>query len=122
MVFPDNGLIKDIAENYKEIKFVELAGAQLPRSLEDVDAAIINCGYAVDYGLDPINDPIYRDEIDLSNPEQQPFFNIIAARTEDKENPVYLKIVDAYHTKGVVDAINEVYSFAALPAFDYEGK
>lgn len=113
----NNALIKDVTENPKHVKFVEITGAQLPRSLGDVDAAIINCGYATDFGLDPVEDPIYKDEIDLNNPEQQPFINIIAARTEDKDNETFLKIVDAYHTQRVADAIDEVYSGAAIPAF-----
>ncbi|WP_195200808.1 MetQ/NlpA family ABC transporter substrate-binding protein [Faecalispora jeddahensis] len=114
----NNALIKDVTENPKNIKFVEITGAQLPRSLQDVDAAIINCGYAVDSGLDPVKDPIYKDDIDLKNPEQQPFINLIAARTADKDNPAYLKIVEAYHTQRVADAIAEVYSNAAVPAFE----
>lgn len=114
----NNALIKDVTENPKKIKFVEITGAQLPRSLQDVDAAIINCGYAVDSGLDPVKDPIYKDDIDLKNPEQQPFINLIAARTADKDNPAYLKIVEAYHTQRVADAIAEVYSNAAVPAFE----
>lgn len=116
----NNGLLKDITANPKNIEFIEIEGAQLPRSLEDVDAAIINCGFAVDSGLDPVNDPIYKDKIDLNNPEQQPFINIIAARTEDKDNEVYLKIVEAYHSQEVADAIGEVYANAAIPAFDVE--
>lgn len=114
----NNALIKDVTENPKNIKFVEITGAQLPRSLQDVDAAIINCGYAVDSGLDPVKDPIYKDDIDLKNPEQQPFINLIAARTADKDNSAYLKIVEAYHTQRVADAIAEVYSDAAVPAFE----
>lgn len=114
----NNALIKDISENPKNLEFVELEGAQIPHALEDVDAAIINCGYATDFGLDPVNDPLYKDEIDLKNPEQQPFINIIAARTADKDNPVYLKIVAAYQTQSVADAIGVVYANAAIPAFD----
>ena len=116
----NNALIKDVIDNPKNIDFVELEGAQLPRSLDDVDAAIINCGFAVDSGLDPVNDPIYKDDIDLSNPEQKPFINIIAARSKDKDNKTYLKIVEAYHTKAVADAIGEIYSNAAVPAFTAE--
>lgn len=33
-------------------------------------------------------------------------------------NPAYLKIVEAYHTQRVADAIAEVYSNAAVPAFE----
>lgn len=111
--------INDIVDNPRNLTIVELDGSQIARSLDDVDAAVINCGYAVDAGLD-INNPLYRDEIDLTNPEQQPYINIIVARTEDAENPVYLEIVDAYQTAGVYDATIDRFSGAAIPAFDRE--
>ena len=114
-----NGTVSDIAENPKNIRIVEMSGPELPRTLEDVDAAIINCGYATDFGLDPINDPIFKDDIDFSDPAQHPFVNIIAARTEDKDNPIYLEVVSAYHSEGVYNAILEVYHNAAIPAFEY---
>ena len=114
-----NGKVSDIVDNPKNIEIVEMEGPELPRTLADVDAAIINCGYATDYGLDPVNDPIYKDEIDFNDPAQHPFINIIAARTEDKDNETYLKVVDAYHSERVAKAILEVYNNAAIPAFDY---
>jgi D-methionine transport system substrate-binding protein len=113
-----NPTLKDIAENPKNIQFVELPGGQLPRSLPDVDAAIINCGYAVDAGLDPNKDPIYRDKVDLNDPNKKPYINIIAARTADKDNEVYKKIVDAYHSDEIAELIIEVYKGAAIPAWD----
>jgi D-methionine transport system substrate-binding protein len=112
-----NGLLRDITSNPKNLSFIEMAGAQIPRSLDDVDAAIINCGFAADAGLDPVNDPIYKDNIDLSNPAQKPFINIIVARTADKDNEAFKKIVDAYHTQRVADAIAKIYKKAAIPAF-----
>ena len=111
--------IKDITENPKNLKIVELGGSQIPRSLDDVDAGVINCGYAVDAGLD-INNPLYKDEIDLSNPEQQPYINIIVAKTSEAENPIYLKVVDAYQSARVYDATIERFNGAAIPAFDKE--
>lgn len=110
--------LKDIASNPKNLQFVELAGAQIPRSLADVSAAVINCGYAVDSGLDPIKDPIYKDKIDLSNEEQKPYVNIIVARTKDKDNEIYKKIVAAYQQDNVAEAIKTVYKGAAIPAWD----
>ena len=41
-----NGTVLDIVENPKQVKIVELEAAQLPRSLDDVDLAIINTTYA----------------------------------------------------------------------------
>lgn len=110
--------LKNITSNPKKLQFVELAGAQIPRSLADVSAAVINCGYAVDSGLDPIKDPIYKDKIDLTNKEQQPYINIIVARTKDKDSETYKKIVAAYHQDNVAQAIKAVYKGAAIPAWD----
>ena len=44
--------IADIAENPKNIEIKEIDGQSLPRSLEDVDAAVIQIGFAVAGGLD----------------------------------------------------------------------
>ncbi|MBQ8972271.1 MAG: MetQ/NlpA family ABC transporter substrate-binding protein, partial [Clostridia bacterium] len=87
-----NGVIKDIAENPYNIKFTELPGSQLASALPDVDAAIINCGVAVSYGLDPNNDPIYKDDVDLTDPQFKPFINIIVARADEADNPNYQAI------------------------------
>jgi D-methionine transport system substrate-binding protein len=111
-------LIKNVTANPFNIEFIEITGAQIPRSLADVDAGIINCGYATDAGFDPVTDPIFKDTIDLKNPALQPFINLIVARTADKDNAIYKKVVDAYHQPNVADAIREVYKNAALPAWE----
>jgi D-methionine transport system substrate-binding protein len=111
-------LIRNVTSNPFNIEFVEITGAQIPRSLDDADAGIINCGYATDAGFDPVNDPIFKDTIDLKNPALQPFINVIAARTADKDNEIYKKVVDAYHQPNVADAIREVFKGAALPAWE----
>ena len=43
----------DIAENPKNLKFIEIEAAQLPHSLKDVDAAAVNSAYAIPAGLSP---------------------------------------------------------------------
>lgn len=109
--------LKDIETNSLNIQFVELPGAQLPRALNDVDASIINCGYAVDSGLDLKSDVIFVDQVDINNDDYKPYINIIAARTKDKDNEVYKKVVNAYHSEEVKEALKEVYKGAALPAW-----
>ncbi|MDR3085426.1 MAG: metal ABC transporter substrate-binding protein, partial [Christensenellaceae bacterium] len=42
--------VKDIVENPKNLKIVEIEAAQVPRSLPDVDIAVINGNYALDAG------------------------------------------------------------------------
>ena len=109
--------VKDITNNPKKIQFVTMAQAQLPRSLGDVDAAIINCGYAVTAGLDPDKDAIYKDQVDLTNPNQQPYINIFAARTKDKDNPVYKKVVEAYQSDNVAQVLKVIFKGAAIPVW-----
>ena len=113
-----NGVIKNISDNPYDISFVELPGTQVASALPDVDAAIINCGVAVSYGLDPENDPIYRDDVDLTSDLFKPFINIIVARADQADNETYLAVVDAYHSPEVAEAIKIVYGGAAIPAFD----
>lgn len=112
----NNALISDVADNPKNIKFYELDGSQIARSLDDVDAAVINCGYAADAGLD-LDNPLYKDEIDLSDPQQQPYINIIVAKTSDVDNPIYQEVVDAYQSQLVYDATIVRFGGAAIPAF-----
>lgn len=109
--------LADVESNPLNIQFVELPGAQIPRSLNDVDAAIINCGYAVDAGLDLNKDVIFADNIDINSDDYKPYINIIAARTKDKDNENYIKVVKAYNSDEVKEVIKEVYKGAALPAW-----
>jgi D-methionine transport system substrate-binding protein len=54
--------VLDIAENPKKLKFVEFDAAQAPRALDDIDAAAININYTTQAGLDPVKDPILRED------------------------------------------------------------
>jgi D-methionine transport system substrate-binding protein len=114
-----NGQLKDVISNPKNLKFVEIYGAQIPRALPDVDAAIINVYAAVNAGIDVKADAIFALPVDPSNAALKPFFNIIVARTADKDSPWVKDIVAAYQTKRVADAIISVYKAAAVPVFKY---
>lgn len=123
LVLADNGLIKvdpakglnvsmlDVTENTKNLKFVELDAAQLPRSLEDVDAAVINTNYAMEAGLDPAKDPIIREG------EKAPYFNVIAVRIADKSAPWVKEFIDAYHSDAVKSFIAETFKGSVVPAW-----
>lgn len=113
-----NPTLKDIISNPKNIKFVELVGGQIPRSLGDVDAAIINCGYAIDGGLDLNKDVLFKDKIDITDPNKKSYINVIVARTKDKDKEIYKKIVAAYHSDEVAKAITVQFKGAAIPAWD----
>lgn len=107
--------IKDIVENPKNIQFVELASTQIPRSLQDVDAAIINSGVAIDAKLNPVKDSILIE--DVSNDKAKPYINVIVAREKDKDNEVYKKVVKAYRSDDIKQFIQEVYKGVQVPVF-----
>ena len=123
LVLQDKGLIKlkdnvgykptplDITDNPKKIKFVEIEAAQAPRVLDDVDAAVINTNYASQAGLDPVKDPIARE-----NPKG-PYVNLIAVRSEDKDKPWVKTLVEAYRSPEVKKFVEEKFKGSVLTSW-----
>ena len=108
--------VKDIVENPKNLEVVELVAQQLPLSLADAEIAVINNGVAVQANLSPLNDSIY-----IENTESESvvnYYNIIAARTEDKDNPTLKRLVEVYQTEETKKAIEEEYKGASIPVFE----
>ncbi|WP_274308451.1 MetQ/NlpA family ABC transporter substrate-binding protein [Solibacillus daqui] len=104
----DFGLFGDptkITANKLNLDIIPMTAQQTPQVLPDVVAAIINNGIAGQAGLNPGEDPIYRE---LAEDESiYPYVNIIAARAEDKDNEVYQRIIELYHTEEIEKAIKE---------------
>ena len=109
----------DIVENPKNIVFEEVASSSMISILEDVDAGFAYSPNAVDAGLDPQTDPIFKDELDLKNNETQFQFVIIFTGEEgDENNEVYKKIIDAYHSEEVYKVYKEVFKGSTIPVTD----
>ena len=102
--------VNDITDNPKHLQILELEAAQLPRSLDDTAASVINAGYANSAKLDP-NLAIAKED------NTSPYVNIIAAREEDKDNPTYVKFVKIFQTDVVKNYINEKAKGALVPAW-----
>ncbi|WP_420105553.1 MetQ/NlpA family ABC transporter substrate-binding protein [Herbaspirillum huttiense] len=98
----------DIVENPKKIKIIELDAAQLPRSLDDFDAAVINGNYAESAGLSPTKDAI---AVEAST---GPYANVIAVRIADKDKPWVAKLVKAYHSPEVKKFVLEKYKGSVI--------
>ena len=73
--------VLSITSNPKNIKFIEVDAAMLPRSLGDVDAAAINTNYALQANLSPLKDALALESKD------SPYANIIAIRSGDETRP-----------------------------------
>jgi len=98
--------LKDITENKLNLKITEVDAGTTARTLEDVAAAAINSGFAVDAGFTPAKDSIFLEPIDDNS---KPYINIIAVRTEDKDNELYKRVVEIYQTDEVKAIVNRLY-------------
>lgn len=103
--------LSDIQSNPKKFEFIELEAPQLPRSLEDVDAAIINTNYALEAELNPVEDAL------ISENENSPYTNVIAT-TETLQNSEEIKIlIEVLTQEKVAEFIWEHYDGAVVPVF-----
>jgi D-methionine transport system substrate-binding protein len=101
----------DITENKKNIKIKELEAPQLPRVLNDVDAAVINTNYAIEAKLNPTKDAIAIEAKD------SPYANIIVVRTKDKDQAFVKALTKAVNSPEVKKFIEDKYKGSIIPAF-----
>lgn len=110
---PEKGYVPtkaDITKYNVKIEIKEAESATLAKLLPDCAAALINGGNAFTAGLDPQKDSIYTEDVNPeTNEAVESLVNVIVARSEDKENEVYKKIVEAYQTDEVKKTIEESY-------------
>jgi D-methionine transport system substrate-binding protein len=78
-----------IAANPRQIQLVELDAAQLPRSLDDVDAAVINANFALDAGLSPTKDALYTET------RESPYANVLAVNADAQSDPRFHALASA---------------------------
>jgi D-methionine transport system substrate-binding protein len=112
---PGKGLspsLLDITANPKKLKLIELDGAQLPRSLDDFTAAVVNTNHALNGGLDP------RKDVIIQEPQKDnPYGNFVAARIKDKDRPALKTLVQSFQSKEVADFMETKFKGAILPAW-----
>lgn len=103
--------VQDIADNPKNLKFQEVEAAQVPRTLDDVDAAVINTNFAMQVNLVPTKDALSMED------KTSPYVNIVAVREGDEKRPEIEALMKALTSKEVKDFIDSKYKGAIVPAF-----
>ncbi|MQS38639.1 MetQ/NlpA family ABC transporter substrate-binding protein [Streptomyces katsurahamanus] len=103
---------KDIAENPKKLQFKELEAAQIPRVLDEVDAAVINGNYAVDADLSP-----KKDSLVLESAEDNPYGNFLAVKKGNEDAPQIKKLAKLLQSPEVKKFIEDEYDGSVIPAF-----
>lgn len=111
----DNPTIYDVADNPKNIEFVEAEAPAVPKLLPDVDIAIINGNFALQNDLVPSEDAIYLEE-----GEGNPYSNILAWNSESDSEVVEAAqtLDELLHSQEVSDFIEETWPDGeVIPAF-----
>jgi len=100
----------DVTANPKHLKFKELEPAQLPRSLDDVAAAVINNNYAQDAGLSPTKNAIL-----LESAKDNPYANLLAVKKGNEDDPRVKKLAKLLTSSEVKKFILDKYQGSVLP-------
>lgn len=110
---PSNQLatVKDITANPKHLKFREMEAAMLPRTLDEVDLALINTNYALAAQLNPQKDAL------LIEDRNSPYVNYLVGRPDNRDDPKVRALAKALTSATVKNFIAQHYHGAVLPAF-----
>ncbi len=119
----DNGVLKlkdgagtaaterDVVDNPRKLQFKPLEAAQLPRSLEDVDAAVINGNYAIEAGLKPATQALV-----LEKTEGNPYVNGLVVPAGHEKDPNIVTLGKLLQDQKVKDFIKQKYEGSVIPA------
>jgi D-methionine transport system substrate-binding protein len=102
---------RDIVENPKNLKFLEIEAPQLPRVLDDVELAQVSINYLIASGGDP-------ESLLIADGFGDPRYALqFVARTDKKDDPRLLRFVSIYRSQEVKDYINKKYGRFLVPVW-----
>ncbi|WP_297200234.1 MetQ/NlpA family ABC transporter substrate-binding protein [uncultured Flavonifractor sp.] len=104
----------DIAENPKNLDIQELEAAQLPRSLDSLDLAVINGNYALQAGLNAA-DALAVESTD--GEAAQAYVNVLVVKEGRENDPAIQALVEALKSDEVKAFMEENWPGAVVPMF-----
>lgn len=110
----NNPEITDIESYNVQIELVEANAADLCALLPDVEVAVINGNYALDYGIDPNEEAIFAEK-DYADDS---YFCLIAARSDEADSEVYKKIVEAFQSENTKKIFKDEFKGFFVPAWE----
>lgn len=111
---PEAGILAttaDIIDNPKQLKIKELDSGIVGRSLEDLDAAVVNTDWALKSGL------TQTDRIYTETSKNNPYNNFIAVKVGTENAPWVKTLVASYQNEPVKEALAKYYKGTAIPAW-----
>ena len=107
--------INDITENPHNLKIQEIEAAQLPRTVQDVDFAVINGNYAMEAGFSVGKDALATE--DASSEAAQTYANVLVVKEGNENDPAIQALYAALTSDKVKEYINSTYDGAVVPIF-----
>ena len=107
--------VNDIEENPHNVKIEEIEAAQLPRTVADVDFAVINGNYAMEAGFSVGKDALATE--DASSEAAQTYANLLVVKEGNENDPAIQALFAALTSDTVKDYINNTYDGAVVPIF-----
>lgn len=102
---------KDVVENPKNLQFIEVDAAMLPRQLDEVNLALINTNFALQAGLNPTENALFMED------KNSPYINVLVTRQDNKDSEAIQKLIEALTSDEVRTFIEETYEGALVPVF-----
>ena len=103
---------QDIVDNPRNFDIIEMEAAQLPRSLQDVDLAVINGNYAIAAGLKVADALVCEDSESIG---ATTYGNVVAVQKGHENDEKIKALVDALKSGEVKKFIEETYEGAVVP-------
>lgn len=110
-----NATKKDIEKNPKNVQIKEIEAAQIPRSIKDLDLAVINGNFAFEAKLSPKKDSLLIE--DAKSIGAKVYGNFVAVRKGDEKNRKIIALMNALKKDNVKKFINDKYDGAVVPLF-----
>ena len=95
---------KDIVENKKDLAIKEIEAAQIPRSLKDVDIAVVNGNYALEAGLKVNKDALATEDADSIGAKT--YGNVVAVKKGNEKTDATKALIKALKSDTVKKYIN----------------
>ncbi|MDR3231401.1 MAG: methionine ABC transporter substrate-binding protein [Synergistaceae bacterium] len=104
--------LTDITENPRNLMIVALNAQQLPSTLRETAAAVINANVAIQAGMNPLRNALFLEEASSS------YANVLVVRKADADRPALRALAGALNSPEVRSYIEtQLSSLGIVPAF-----
>lgn len=107
--------VESIKSNPHNLEILELDAANLPRALDDADAAVINGNYALQADLNPEKDALFAETADSD--ESYKYINYLVIKAGNEKTNKTKALQEALQSEAVKTYIDDKYKGSVIVAF-----